>query len=59
MPEIQDLLDEITQELDDVEDKLNGPAKEGYLDTHIAVIDQKWAMLRAILVKKSAGEDVA
>ena len=57
MPEIQELIDVLTEQLEDIEDRLNGTEKEeGFLDANIAVIDQKWAMLRAILVNRSAGE---
>lgn len=53
MPEKEELMDAITQALDNIEDTLNkeGGAAPDDFEADIAVIDQKWAMLRHLLVK--------
>lgn len=52
MPEYEELIDAIGEALDGIESDLNEGKKEGEHDLNVAIIDQKWAMLRVMLVGK-------
>lgn len=58
MPEYEELIDAISNALEGIETDLNEGKKEGEHDLNVAIIDQKWAMLRVMLVGKREEETV-
>lgn len=58
MPTIEELIDQITNELDKIEDTFNqeGVKTAEDYEGQVAEIDQKWAMLRQMLMKLGEGE---